>query len=76
VTAARKGVGPEWMTRDQVAAYLDVTVRTVARYIETGELRAYKRGPRAVRIKRSDVDAMFREIPPHPHEHHNGNGHR
>ena len=53
----------EWMTRAQVAEYLGVTVRTVARYIDSGQLRAYKRGPRAIRILRPDVDALFHIMP-------------
>jgi excisionase family DNA binding protein len=73
VVSARPSDDDVWLTRAQVAAYLSVSLRTVARYIDTDQLRAYKRGPRAVRILKSDVDAMFREMP--AHEHDNGRAH-
>jgi excisionase family DNA binding protein len=60
----------EWMTRAQVADYLGVSLRTVARYIDLNQLRAYKRGPRAVRILKSDVDKMFRPMDSHEHGTH------
>lgn len=52
-----------WMTTPDVADHLQVTDRTVRRMIAAGELPAYRLGPRLLRVKRSDVDALLRPIP-------------
>lgn len=49
------------MSRQDVAAELSVTTRTVDRWIKTGQLKAYKIG-RQVRIKREDLDAAFTPV--------------
>lgn len=47
----------EWMTRDQVAAHLQVSTRTVARWGEAG-LPSHKRC-NVVRYDRAEVDAWM-----------------
>jgi excisionase family DNA binding protein len=56
----------EWLTQQQVAAALKVTVPTVRSKIDRGELPAYRFGPRVVRVRRSDVEKLLTPIPVHP----------
>lgn len=51
-----------WLTRQQAADELGVTLRSIARYIENGKLRAYKVAGNRVRIKAEDLDALLRPI--------------
>jgi excisionase family DNA binding protein len=46
-----------------VAQELGVNVRTVRRYIASGQLAAYRVGPRLLRVDRADLDAFVRRIP-------------
>lgn len=43
----------------QVAEQLDLSTRTVHRYITAGRLRAYKVAPRVIRIDPDDVAAQL-----------------
>ena len=43
----------------EAAAYLDLSEKTIRRLIDSGELTAYKYGPRVLRLKISDLDAVF-----------------
>lgn len=52
-----------WTIYD-VAAHLDVTHEVVRRWIRAGELRAYKYGPKLIRIDPADVRRMARPIGP------------
>lgn len=54
---------PRWATPDETAAYLKVCTKTVRRMIAAGELPAYRRGPRLIRINLNDVDDVMRPIP-------------
>lgn len=47
----------------EVANYLGISERTVHRRIAEGALPAYRVGPRHIRIRREDVDALFVRIP-------------
>ncbi len=44
------------MTYDDVATYLNITTRCARKKVATGELIAYKLGPRLVRFRKSDID--------------------
>jgi len=46
----------EWMSTDEAAHHLGVTARTLYRFIDEGELQAYRFG-RVIRLKASDVEA-------------------
>ena len=48
---------PDWMGTPDAAEYLGVTLRTLDRFIDEGQLPAYKFG-RVIRVKRSDVYAF------------------
>jgi len=41
------------------AAYLGVNVRSIRNMLTDGRLKAYKLGPRIVRIRLSDIDAAL-----------------
>ena len=43
----------------EAATYLDVTPKTIRRYIAEGKLPAYRLGDRVVRIKVADLDAAL-----------------
>jgi excisionase family DNA binding protein len=49
----------QYLTPTQVADELQVTVVTVRRWINGGELRATKAGPRRWMVRRSDLDAFM-----------------
>lgn len=42
---------------------LGVHSRTIRRYISEGRLTGYRIGPRLVKVKRADLDAMMKVIP-------------
>lgn len=51
------------MTPQEVSTEFKVSVKTVRRRISDGTLRAERVGPRLIRIRADDVDALFRPIP-------------
>jgi excisionase family DNA binding protein len=51
------------MTIQQVACMLQVTERTIHRWITIGQLPAYRVGVRCVRIRQADVDKLQQRIP-------------
>ncbi len=54
---------PHLLTITGASADLDVSTRTIRRYIAAGLLPAYRIGPRQVRIKRRDLERLLRRIP-------------
>lgn len=54
----KEPTAPRLLTRPQAADRLAVSVRTIARLIERGELPAVRVG-RAVRVRSSDVDTLI-----------------
>jgi excisionase family DNA binding protein len=55
---ARRVVTPSGMSIAEAAEYAGVHHRTIRKWIARGELPAYRRGKRLVRIRREDIDAM------------------
>lgn len=49
---------PGWLSTQAAAKRLGVTTRTLYRFIDLGELPAYRLG-RVIRLKRVDVDAFI-----------------
>jgi excisionase family DNA binding protein len=45
------------------AAYADCSTRTIRRWIADGRLRAYRTGPKLVKVDQADLDAQIRPIP-------------
>lgn len=52
-----KTTGPAWMTTAEVADRLGVSLRSVYRLIDTGQLPAYKIG-RLIRLRTAEVEAF------------------
>jgi excisionase family DNA binding protein len=50
---------PEWLTIEQAADWLQVSTKTIRRYIEAGTLPAVNLGGRAIRIRRQDLEAWL-----------------
>ncbi len=48
----------EWVSSNTAANYLGITLRTLYRLIDDGQLPAYKFG-RVIRLKQADVDAFI-----------------
>jgi excisionase family DNA binding protein len=46
----------------QVADEAGVCVRTIRRYIASGDLKAFRLGPRAIRIDSDDLAALLRPV--------------
>ena len=51
------------LTIETAADMLAVHPRTIRRYIAAGDLPAYRIGPRQIRVRMSDVDALLTPIP-------------
>jgi excisionase family DNA binding protein len=50
-------------TLQRAAAYGDCHVNYLRKEAAHGRLRLYRMGTRAIRVKRSEVEALFRPIP-------------
>lgn len=53
-----EGSGTEWLSTQAAAKRLGVTPRTLYRFIDQGELPAYRMG-RVIRLRTSEVDAYI-----------------
>jgi excisionase family DNA binding protein len=47
----------------EAAAYLGVSTKTIRRWIASGDLSAYRAGPRLIRVDHAELDARLRPIP-------------
>ncbi len=56
-------VSSTFLTIEAAADALDVHPRTLRRRISEGRLKAYRVGPRQIRIKVADLDALLAPIP-------------
>lgn len=45
------------------AEYVDVTPKTMRRWIASGRITGYRAGPRLIRVDLNELDAMLRPIP-------------
>lgn len=50
---------PAFYTVSGAAHAFQCTTRTIDRWIKSGQLPAYRVGPRMVRIKRADIEALL-----------------
>ena len=50
---------PEWLTVEQAAEWLQVSTKTIRRYIEAGTIPAVNLGGRAIRIRRQDLETWL-----------------
>lgn len=51
------------MSVAQAAAIVDVSPRTIRRWISLGQLRGYRVGARLLKVSAEDIDALARQIP-------------
>jgi excisionase family DNA binding protein len=54
---------PVYLSLDEAAESMGVSVKTIRRWIAAGTLPAYRCGKRAIRIKLEDLEAAPRKIP-------------
>ena len=52
-----------WLSLQDAAVHYGACVKTLRRAINRGDLRAGRCGPRLIRIRVDDLDALFRPIP-------------
>src|SRR5215211_5666680 len=57
------------LTMREAAELLRVSEVTVARWLKQGRLPAYRVGPRAVRVRRADVERMVEPVSPRLRAH-------
>ena len=55
----------EWMTIEEAAKYLKVSVPSIRLYIKSGKLPSYRQG-HLIRLKQSDLDAFLSPAPVDP----------
>ncbi|MBO0813524.1 MAG: helix-turn-helix domain-containing protein [Microlunatus sp.] len=62
MVAQTQNTGQYWLDLRRAADYVGVNERTLRNYIATGALAASRFGPRQIRIKKDDLDALMRPI--------------
>ena len=60
---ARPRARRDLVSPHEAAARLNISPRTVRRYIAAGRLNAYRVGPRLLKVDLAELDAMLRPIP-------------
>lgn len=60
MVAMTRTSGTEYCSVAEAARVLDVSRTTVWRWIEAGTLTAYRVGPKSIRIRRQDLEALLR----------------
>ncbi|MCY7400785.1 MAG: helix-turn-helix domain-containing protein [Nocardioides sp.] len=54
---------PVYLSLEEAAQAMSVSVKTIRRWIAAGTLPAYRCGKRAIRVKLEDLEATPRQIP-------------
>ena len=54
---------PVYLSLEEAAEAMSVSVKTIRRWIAAGTIPAYRCGKRAIRIKLEDLEAAPRKIP-------------
>ena len=57
-TTAAPDHATAWVSLEDAATHLGVSSKTIRRYIAAGRLPAQRVGPRLIRVRVSDLDAM------------------
>ncbi|WP_228941984.1 helix-turn-helix domain-containing protein [Nocardioides sp. Leaf374] len=60
--AERRAI-PVYLSLEEAAECMSVSVKTIRRWIAGGTLPAYRCGKRAIRIKLEDLEAAPRQLP-------------
>jgi len=58
-----QAIARKYLTLKEAAEWYGVSERTLRRYISDGTLPADRVGPRAIRVKAADVEALASPIP-------------
>ena len=53
-----KHVNRKYLSIAEAAEHVGVSTKSIRRYVSDGRLRAYRTGPKLLRIMLSDLDAM------------------
>ena len=56
-------ITPVYVSLDETAACMSVSVKTIRRWIAAGILPGYRCGNRSIRVKLDDLEAATRRIP-------------
>ncbi len=59
----RQAIARKYLALAEAAEWYGVSERTLRRRIAEGRLPAYRVGPRAIRVKAEDVEALAERIP-------------
>lgn len=60
---AERRTVPAYVSLEEAADAMSVSVRTIRRWIAAGTIPAYRCGTRAIRIKLEDLESAPRKIP-------------
>jgi excisionase family DNA binding protein len=63
MSAPTRKVPPTYVSLEQAAEITAQSVKTIRRRVSDGTLPAYRLGPRAIRIRLDDLEAMARRLP-------------
>lgn len=58
-SAPRETIARAYVGVAEAATYLDLSEKSIRRLIDRGELKAYMFGPKVLRLKLADLDAVF-----------------
>jgi excisionase family DNA binding protein len=50
----------EWLTIAEASKYIKLSIPSIRNYLKSGKLPTYRMG-RTIRLKRSDLDALFKK---------------
>jgi excisionase family DNA binding protein len=63
MSAQEPRLKPRWVSLDDAAGYLGVSVPTLRRAIRRGDLKARRMGRRLIRVDANELDGLLRVIP-------------
>ena len=62
--ATASPAGPaRWMSLNEAAEYTGLSPKTIRRRVSDGSVKAFRAGPREIRFRPADLDALMRPIP-------------
>jgi len=64
VSVGQRAVPQEWLRPREAAEYLGIAVSTLYSWRKRNLVRFYRVGPRAVALRRADLDALAQQIVP------------
>jgi len=58
-----RNVGHRYASQQMAAEYAGVCVKTIRRWISSGQLTGYRAGPKLIRVDLDELDALLSPIP-------------